>query len=1003
MKPNLSRLVLYCWIFFTGAAFGQPREPRFRHYGTADGLSQGSVFSMWQDSHGFMWFGTLDGLNRFDGYNFKVFRPSYDDNTAIKGGRINSITEDNQGMLWIGTNEAINRYDFKTNRFTHFYLPDDNHHPIKGRYDPFFIDDKGELWFTYLYGYLASMNLVTGKFTKYPFADGAMDEFTTAAYPEKKFYRPLTKIYSAGRGGLSIIEPAVKKVRYYFSSRRENRAGNKTGIGRLLEDRSGLLWLASDSGLIAFNPAYEIINVYNRLPVGNKNLLLFGLAWDENQNLWCSSDGSGLLQFDTRSRIFKLQYLKNPGDTESLAGNSLTCLFADRDRNLWMCIDQAGIDKINPTYEQIGHMRINPVDKPQGYIGSVWSITETDADHTLICSDYKDLFIYEHGSGNLTRVNLPGAFRGAAVFCMMTDSRNRLWIATEEGLLYSDDRLKHAIIVKRQNWYDAVLFEYNERILIAANTQFFSVPMKGSADRIDTIHAFDGEEINSIATSPRGCLAITRADGTLFLSEQDNDNLRIVKKTIFDFQIKSVIFSGEDTVWLGTSVGLARYNVKTGVLKLFSEQNGLANNMVYCLLPDQQGHIWISTNRGISRFDPGTGDFNNFGLAEGAQSLEFNGHSCYRSASGMLYFGGVRGFNYFDPAKIKAVPFNPSLQLLNVMINGKPFLPNLFLNRAEPPKLQSDQNNISIEFAAIDFNRNRNIRYLYRLHASGAWLPAGNQRTLSFVNLPAGDYFLQVKAQYTNSLISNNILKASFHILQPFYHTVWFLALALLLLASLLYGIYRYRIGQFLKILSVRNTIARDLHDDVGSTLGSISIYTEVAARELGKKQDAQAQAILGKMGIASRELIERMSDIVWSIRTDNDHSGNLFHRMQDFASTMLTAREILVAYDVEEKAVKKVLSMQQRKNLYLIFKEAIYNLVKYAAAKQVTISLKTDNERLLILVRDDGKGFDLTEERFKRSNGLRNMRFRAAEIDARIDIRSAIGFGTVVELKMPW
>lgn len=176
----------------------QTGQLRFKHYTTIDRLSQGYVYRMMQDSRGFMWFSTSDGVNRFDGYNFKVFKPVYNDSNSIAGTRINSIVEDKNGMLWMGSNEALNRFDFKTNSFSHFYILDSLNQKLKVYYDPFYIDDKNQLWLIYGNYSLASMNLATGKITTYPFANGAMDGYVTVNYPDKKLYRHLSKIYATG-------------------------------------------------------------------------------------------------------------------------------------------------------------------------------------------------------------------------------------------------------------------------------------------------------------------------------------------------------------------------------------------------------------------------------------------------------------------------------------------------------------------------------------------------------------------------------------------------------------------------------------------------------------------------------------------------------------------------------------------------------------------------------------------------------------------------------------
>ncbi len=519
----------------------QVTQLRFKHYTTIDGLSQASIYHMTQDSRGFMWFGTFDGLDRFDGYNFKVFRPYYNDSNSIKGGRINSILEDKNGMIWVGTYEALNRYDFKTDRFEHFYIQDNSHQKLNVSYDPFFIDDKNELWFVYKFHDLGSMNLITGKITTYPFADGMLDEFVTGGYPEKKFYRPLSKIYSVGSDGLHIIDMANKQTRFYFSSNSKNEAGNKTLIVQVLEDKNQILWLASKNGLISFNPVTKETQLYNKYHETKKNMTIYRLARDEDDNIWCGSWGMGLNVFNTATKKFSRNYIKNPADPESIEQNDIGSLFIDKDQNIWVGIDPNGIDKVNPSYEQLSHVKINPEKKNEDYTSSIWSITEIDTNNILICSNHQDLIIYNKIKDESRKFDLPGRFKGAEIFNTILDSQKRIWIASDSGIFYSDDKLKTIkIILKKNIIYNVYLLEYNKRIFIGTGTRLFSLPVYKQTADADTVHLFDGKGINFISKSPKGLLCIATGNKDLFLINMDGIKPVLVKKMAFDFLIKSI-------------------------------------------------------------------------------------------------------------------------------------------------------------------------------------------------------------------------------------------------------------------------------------------------------------------------------------------------------------------------------------------------------------------------------------------------------------------------------
>lgn len=991
-------LYLFSLLLFYEGIKAQPAGLRFKHYTTVEGLSQGDIYHLNQDSRGFIWFCTFDGLDRFDGYSFKNFKPDPNNSHSIEGGRINAIVEEKNGMLWVGTNEALNRYDFKSESFEHYYVRDSSNNRLKVSYDPFFIDDKNELWFTYKNN-LGSMSLTTGKITTYPFTDGKMGLCRSAGYPAKKLYRHLSKIYSVGNDGIRIIDMLNKQIQFYFSSNKNNLFGKQTLINQVLEDKDHILWLGTINGLTSFDPATKKMQLYNKYQT-KKIAGTFSLTQDKDDNIWCSSL-SGLCLFNVTTRKFIRNYYKNPTDPESLGENYISSLFIDKDNNIWVGIDPDGIDKINPYYEQLSHVKINPEKANADNSSSVWSIAEIDTNKLLICSNHKDLLVYNRITGERKKIDLPAVFKKSFNnnFAIL-DSRKRIWLASDSGLCRSDNKMRMFDLIEKKDFSDAYLFEYRERIFIGANNGLFSLPINKQTHHVEPIHLFDGKKISFIGKSPNGHLCVATFDKELFLIDMDsNGKVTVVKKIVFDFQIKSIVFYDENTLWLGTCTGLVRYTISQKTLKTFTEKEGLANNYVYCLLKGNDGDLWMSTNHGISKFDPATERFSNYGLAEGAQALEFNTHSFFQSSSGTIYFGGVKGFNYFNPLKIKKNNFEPPVEILKISVDGYPVSLDRFLRQSRPVKFPGNETNISVEFAALDFNRNDNINYLYRLHSNEDWISIGKQRTLSFVNLIAGDYYLEVKAQYSNSETSPHVLKFAFTVPPAFYRTYWFITIVFVVVLLIIYGVYKFRISQLMKMLSIHNNIARDLHDDIGNTLGSINMYIEVATSKLKTQKPVEAEGVLIKMGDASRDMVERMSDIVWSINPGNDSFENLYNRMHDFTATMLAPLEIEFTFNIYGDLNKTAFTMKQRKNIFLIFKEAIYNITKYARSKQVTILLKKEGDRFQMTIHDDGKGFDMQTITAYNGNGIKNMQARALEIGGKLDIISGVNAGTAVEL----
>jgi len=973
---------------------------RFKHYTTADGLSQGNIYHIIQDSRGFMWFGSFDGLDRFDGYNFKVFRSFYNDSNSIKGEKIASMIEDRNGMIWVGTNEALNCYDFITDRFKHFYVLNSLHQNFKTTYDPFFIDDKNELWFTYDFHELGSMNLLSGKISTYPFVNKESGIFSaTCGYPEKQYYRKIPKIYSVGGDGLHIIDLASKQIQYYFSSNPKNKCGRKTLIEKVLEDRKHVLWLSSENGLISLNPATMEMHLYDHYDT-QKLTILSCMDWDQDGNIWCGSYGMGLYLFDTAAKKFTRHHMKFPADEESIGQNSINSLFIDRDNDIWLGIDPDGIDKINLTYEQFYHVKIAPEKKNLDYTNSVWAISEIDTNNLLICFNHKDLILFDKKNGTNKEFYLPGKFRDANINYVTVDSRKGIWIVSERGICYSDNRLKtiRVILNKDLSLFPSYLFENDKTILIGSIDGLFSLPLKEPATHPDTLHVFDGKPINFITRSPNGLLSVATGNKEWFLIRPGKLNAEVEKKRSFDFLIKSILFQDENIVWFGTSTGLVRYNISKDLLKIYTEKEGLANNYVYSVLRGNDGNLWMSTNHGISKFNPATERFVNYGLAEGAQALEYNTHSFYQSSSGAIYFGGVKGFNYFNPLAIKKFDFKPPIQLLHVSVNGGSVTLDKFLEQTQPVKFRSTENNISIEFAAIDFNRNDNINYLYKLRNKDVWTSIGNQRTLNFANLSPGNYHLEVEAQYSYNTISPYTLKLSFIVLPPMYKTSWFIMLMCLLVILIIYGMYKYRIRQFLKLQSIRNNIARDLHDEVGATLSGLSMYSHLTRSQLKTQQTEEVEKSLNIMQQSASDMVTKLSDIVWAINPDQDSLQKLTQKLEEFAVGIAGAKNIKVEFSTPAELARLKIPMASRRNIYLLCKEAINNAVKYSQATILEVGVYQRDHILEFIVNDNGKGFD--QKTIKKGNGLVNMQRRADEINARLSVQSQLNRGVFVSLQ---
>ncbi|HEX5667206.1 MAG TPA: triple tyrosine motif-containing protein, partial [Chitinophagaceae bacterium] len=459
-------------------------------------------------------------------------------------------------------------------------------------------------------------------------------------------------------------------------------------------------------------------------------------------------------------------------------------------------------------------------------------------------------------------------------------------------------------------------------------------------------------------------------------------------------------------LWVGTNGGgLNRFDMETGKFKRYLVKNGLPNNVVYGILPDNDGNLWMSTNNGLSCFNPVNNKFRNFDVNDGLQGNEFNHDAFAKDQDGRMYFGGVNGFNYFYPEEIGINPIAPNVVITDMKINNKTITglneyaslsKALYLN--EKILLPYDQNMIGFEFAALDFSAPMKNQYQYKLEGfNDNWIYANNSNTATYTNLDPGTYVFRVKGSNKDGIWNENGISLTITILPPWYGTWWFRILLALTLFSAIYAVYRYRLQQALNIVAVRNRIATDLHDEIGSNLSNISIFSNVA-QQIGDNE--KNISLLKKISEYSQASQESMSDIVWMINPDNDRFENIMTQMRRYAAEIFETIKCNFNISFDENLNDIKLNMEERKNLYLIYKEAINNLAKYSGCSEVSIELKLNKGVINMVMRDNGKGFEL--DALGKGNGVTNMRKRAEMLKGRLNIRTSPGHGTEIELNFP-
>jgi signal transduction histidine kinase len=470
--------------------------------------------------------------------------------------------------------------------------------------------------------------------------------------------------------------------------------------------------------------------------------------------------------------------------------------------------------------------------------------------------------------------------------------------------------------------------------------------------------------------------------------------------------ILSLYEDRDNILWIGTyGGGLDRFDRATSRWEHFTEAEGLPNNVIYGILPDDGGNLWLTTNKGLARFHPATAAVKTYDVHDGLQGNEFNQGSYHRSRRGEMFIGGINGLNAFFPDSVRDNPYPPPVYLTSFRVFDKPIALATPLPETREIVLPHDRNFFSVEFVALSYTSPQRNQYMYILEGlDEAWRDAGTRRYTTYTNLDPGSYTLRIRGSNNDGLWNMEGTMVSITIVPPYWKTWWFRILAVLGAGALLFLMYRYRVQKLLEIERIRTAIATDLHDDIGSSLTEIALFSDLGLRELRARptpaEDGKLGSILADIGTTSRNLIDAMNDIVWSVDPKNDSFDFLLVRMKMHASKMLDARGINYEIDIPEELSSLKLPLGYRRRLFLIYKEAINNILKHARPTTVSLSMRREGRTLMMTIVDDGIGFDPSSP--AAGNGLHNMQERARTLGGEITIASARTRGTAIALHAP-
>lgn len=833
-KTIFVQSIIYAFVFaFPLTVFSQNKTLDFKHIGVSNGLSQTNVTSIFQDSHGFLWVGTRDGLNRYDGYNFSIYRYDSKDNNTISNNFIEDIAEDKTGNIWLATQGGgINKYDVKNDRFTRYVH--DSHDPnsiSSNIVNKLVFDADGDLWIATQNGGLNRFNLKQNCFQHYMHSNdevNSVSDNNIRALAVDSHHRIWMGTYS---GGVNLFDKKTGSFTKFLHL--DNNANTISGnsITCIFEDAAHQLWVGTaGKGLNLFDEKSKTFSRFihdekNAGSLAGNNIL--SLNEDSNGNLWIAAENAGISILDKGANHF-VNYYHDDIDNNSLSGNSIYSICRDRLGNMWLGAFGGGINLFKKSTDNFTHYRHNTSANSLSN-NFVLDLSEDTAGNIWVGTDGGGINKFDAQKGTFTsfkkQINNKG-ISGNYILKITQDPYQDLWIGTwGDGISILDEAtntfkyFKHDITdpksLSGNNIY-AIIHTRDKKTWVSTYNDGLNVYDKNTNTfkhfkfDVNDPKSLSSDRVYSLLEDRQGNLWIGTYDGGLDLLDRTTNTFTryqydAKRNSLSNNSIPDLFQDHKGNIWVSTFSGLNLLDVKTRHFTIFTKKDGLPSDIIYAVREDGQGKIWISTNNGLSRYDPNTNRFENFTEEDGLQAKEFKPHAALKSRNGMLYFGGINGFNAFDPQKIvKEKGFSPlavtSFQLFNKELpiakssdDPSPLKQNI--SYAKSITLSYQQSFISLEFAALDFASTQKKEYAFKLEGfEKDWNYVGKRNTASYTNLPPGNYSFKIKYKNSAGVWSPATQGLKIIIVPPFWSTWWFRMLAVIILFSSIYVFFKYRV-----------------------------------------------------------------------------------------------------------------------------------------------------------------------------------------------------------------